>query len=39
MEKYARAVAEFRSPTFDQLIDTVQQSINEGAPPWPTPSS
>jgi thiamine kinase-like enzyme len=39
MEKYARAVAEFRSPTFDRLTEAVRQSINEGAKPWPTPSS
>jgi thiamine kinase-like enzyme len=39
LEKYARAVAEFRSPTFDRLIEAVQESTNEGAKPWPTPSS
>jgi thiamine kinase-like enzyme len=39
MEKYARAVAEFRSPSFDRLIETVQESINQGAAPWPTQSS
>jgi thiamine kinase-like enzyme len=30
MEKYARAVAEFRSPAFDRLIDDVRESTNEG---------
>ena len=32
MEKYDRAVAEFRSSNFDDLIDTVREHIdNEGA--------
>ncbi len=38
MAKYVRAVAEFRSPGFDDLIGTVRDSSTpEGAQPWPTP--
>jgi thiamine kinase-like enzyme len=38
MEKYVRAVAEFRSAGFDDLIATVRDSsTHEGAQPWPTP--
>jgi thiamine kinase-like enzyme len=40
MEKYGRAVAEFRSPLFDDLIETVREGTrHEGAQPWPTHSS
>jgi thiamine kinase-like enzyme len=36
MEKYARAVAEFRNPDFDELIQTVSEPpTHEGAQPWP----
>jgi thiamine kinase-like enzyme len=39
MAKYDRAVAAFRSPALDRLIDTVRESPREEAEPWPTPSS
>ena len=46
MQKYGRAVAEFRSPAFDGLIDTVRdtglrpgQFPTRGSQPWPTHSS
>jgi thiamine kinase-like enzyme len=40
LEKYERAVAEFRSPMFDDLIETVREGMrHEGAQPWPTQSS
>jgi thiamine kinase-like enzyme len=40
MEKYVRAVAEFRSPRFPDLIGTVRDATtHEGASPWPTPSN
>jgi hypothetical protein len=40
MEKYVRAVAEFRSSTFDDLIETVREHTRqEGVQPWPTHST
>jgi thiamine kinase-like enzyme len=40
MEKYVRAVAEFRSSTFDDLIETVREHTrHEGVQPWPTHST
>jgi thiamine kinase-like enzyme len=50
MQKYVRAVAEFRSSTFDNLIDTVRGAVRDtgsrpgqlptrGSQPWPTHSS
>jgi thiamine kinase-like enzyme len=38
MEKYERAVAEFRSRDFYALIDTVSESTNKGAEQWPQSS-
>jgi thiamine kinase-like enzyme len=35
MEKYDRAVAEFRSPGFSRLVDTVSASTRKGAELWP----
>lgn len=35
MEKYERAVAEFRSDEFAELIDTVSETTRKGAEPWP----
>lgn len=35
MEKYDRAVSEFRSPDFVRLVDTVSESTREGAELWP----
>lgn len=40
MDKYHRAVAEFRSPDFANLIDTVRTTgPHEGVMPWQTPPS
>jgi thiamine kinase-like enzyme len=39
MAKYDRAVAAFRGPDLNRLIDTVRESPREEAEPWPTPSS
>ncbi len=35
MAKYDRAVAEFRSPEMQRLIDTISESAGKGGPSWP----
>jgi thiamine kinase-like enzyme len=38
MEKYDRAVAEFRSPELQRLIDTITESAGKGGRSWPQSS-
>ncbi len=38
MAKYDRAVAEFRSPELQRLIDTITESAGKGGPSWPQSS-